>query len=236
MKVQVRLFARYREAAGRDRVELDLPEGGTVEAAWEAVTSRFPSLSAYRPFTLFAVGNDYVGPERPLRSGEELCLFPPVSGGSSGTPPSIPTDDRVDLVTEPLSEGALVAAVEDPGAGAVVLFSGVVRDQTGGRRVKFLEYEAHAPMALAKMREIAAAARQRHPGIRRLAIVHRVGRLEIGESSVLIAVSTAHRGEGFDACRFAIDTLKETVPIWKKEYFEDGEVWVGLQSECDQRH
>ena len=108
MKVQVRLFARYREAAGRDRVELDLPEGGTVEAAWEAVTSRFPSLSAYRPFTLFAVGNDYVGPERPLRSGEELCLFPPVSGGSpipTGTPPSIPTADLVDLVAEPLSEG-----------------------------------------------------------------------------------------------------------------------------------
>jgi len=141
MKVQVRLFARYREAAGRDRVELDLPEGGTVEAAWEAVTSRFPSLSAYRPFTLFAVGNDYVGPERSLRPGEELCLFPPVSGGS---------DDLVDLVAAPLSEKALVAAVEDPGAGAVVLFSGVVRDQTGGRRVKFLEYEAHAPMAVAK--------------------------------------------------------------------------------------
>jgi len=227
MKVQVRLFARYREAAGRDRVELDLPEGGTVEAAWEAVTSRFPSLSAYRPFTLFAVGNDYVGPERSLRPGEELCLFPPVSGGS---------DDLVDLVATPLSEKALVAAVEDPGAGAVVLFSGVVRDQTGGRRVKFLEYEAHAPMAVAKMREIAVAARQRYPGIRRLALVHRVGRLEIGESSVLIAVSTAHRGEGFDACRFAIDTLKETVPIWKKEFFEDGEVWVGLQSECDHRH
>jgi len=235
MKVQVRLFARYREAAGRDRVELDLPEGGTVEAAWDAVTSRFPSLSAFRPFTLFAVGNDYVGPERSLRPGEELCLFPPVSGGSSPSP-SLPPDDLIDLVAEPLSEKALVTTVEDPGAGAVVLFSGVVRDQTGGRRVKFLEYEAHAPMAVAKMREIAVAARQRYPGIRRLAIVHRVGRLEIGESSVLIAVSTAHRSEGFDACRFAIDTLKETVPIWKKEHFEDGEVWVGLQSECDHRH
>ena len=235
MKVQVRLFARYRETAGRDRVELDLPEGGTVETAWEAVTSRFPPLSAYRPFTLFAVDNDYVGPERPLRPGEELCLFPPVSGGS-GTPAATPAGDLVDLVAVPLSEQALLAAVEDPGAGAVVLFSGVVRDQTGGRRVKFLEYEAHAPMAVAKMREIAAAARERYSGIRRLAIVHRVGRLEIGESSVLIAVSTAHRGEGFDACRFAIDTLKETVPIWKKEFFEDGEVWVGLQSECDHRH
>ena len=229
MKVQVRLFARYREAAGRDRVELDLPEGGTVEAAWDAVTSRFPSLSAYRPFTLFAVGNDYVGPERSLRPGEELCLFPPVSGGS-GTSPFMPPNDLVDLVAEPLSEKALVTVVEDPGAGAVVLFSGVVRDQTGGRRVKFLEYEAHGPMALSKMREIGAAIRSRWPTITRIALVHRIGRLEIGESSVMIAVSSPHRAQAFEACRFAIDTLKETVPIWKKEHFEDGEVWVGPQS------
>jgi molybdopterin synthase catalytic subunit len=224
MKVQVRLFARYREAAGRDRVEVDLPEGGTVEAAWDAVTSRFPALSAYRPFTLFAVDQDYVEADRALRQGDELCLFPPVSGGSA------PSGDLVELTTAPLSEPALVAAVEDGGAGAIVLFSGVVRDQTGGRRVKFLEYEAHAPMAVAKMREITATARQRFPGVRKLAIVHRIGRLEIGESSVLIAVSTAHRGEAFEACRFAIDTLKETVPIWKKEHFEDGEVWVGPQT------
>jgi len=230
MKVQVRLFARYREAAGRDRVEVELPEGGTVETAWEAVSSRFPALSAYRPFTLFAVDQDYVESDRALRPGEELCLFPPVSGGSAGP---ADTPDLVELTEAPLSEPALMAAVEDGGAGAIVLFSGVVRDQTGGRRVKFLEYEAHAPMAVAKMREIAAAARARFPGIRRLALVHRIGRLEIGESSVLIAVSTAHRGEAFEACRFAIDTLKETVPIWKKEYFEDGEVWVGLQ--CDHR-
>ena len=231
MKVQVRLFARYREAAGRDRVEVELPEGGTVETAWEAVSSRFPALSAYRPFTLFAVDQDYVEGDRALRPGEELCLFPPVSGGSPGP---ADTPDLVELTEAPLSEPALMAAVEDGGAGAIVLFSGVVRDQTGGRRVKFLEYEAHAPMAVAKMREIAAAARARFPGIRKLALVHRIGRLEIGESSVLIAVSTAHRGEAFEACRFAIDTLKETVPIWKKEYFENGEVWVGLQ--CDHRH
>ena len=229
MKVQVRLFARYREAAGRDRVEVELPEGGTVETAWEAVSSRFPALTAYRPFTLFAVDQDYVEGDRALRPGEELCLFPPVSGGC----PQAADSDLIELTEAPLSESALMAAVEDGGAGAIVLFSGVVRDQTGGRRVKFLEYEAHGPMAVAKMREIAVAARTRFPGIRKLALVHRIGRLEIGESSVLIAVSTAHRGEAFDACRFAIDTLKETVPIWKKEYFEDGEVWVGLQ--CDHR-
>ena len=124
----------------------------------------------------------------------------------------------------------MAQAVEHPGAGGIALFSGVVRDQTGGRRVKFLEYEGHRPMALAKMREIGAAIRSRWPTITRIALVHRIGRLEIGESSVMIAVSSPHRAQAFEACRFAIDTLKETVPIWKKEHFEDGEVWVGLQS------
>ena len=133
---------------------------------------------------------------------------------------------EIEVTTEPLSERALAQAVEHPRAGALALFSGVVRDQTGGRRVKFLEYEAHGPMALAKMREIAAAIRDRWPAVTRIALVHRIGRLEIGESSVMIAISSPHRALAFEACRFAIDTLKETVPIWKKEYFEDGEVWV----------
>jgi molybdopterin synthase catalytic subunit len=105
----------------------------------------------------------------------------------------------------------------------------VVRNQTDGRPVKFLEYEAHATMAEAKLHEIGCAIRARWAGVRRIAILHRVGRLEIGESSVLIAVSAAHRGDAFEACRYAIDTLKRTVPVWKKEHFEDGEVWVGLQ-------
>ena len=230
MKVNVRLFARYREAAGRDRVELDLPEGGTVEAAWEAVTGRFPALLPYRPFTLFAVANDYVPADRQLRSGEELCLFPPVSGGSANGPADA-SADLIQVTTEPLSERALVEAVSDPSAGGIALFSGVVRDQTGERRVKFLEYEAHAPMAEAKMREIATLVRQRWPDVRKIAMAHRIGRLEIGESSVLIAVSSPHRRQAFEACHFAIDTLKETVPVWKKEYFEDGEVWVGLQGD-----
>ena len=233
MKVQVRFFARYREEAGRDQVELDLPEGGTVEAAWAAVSERFPRLSPYRPFTLFALGNEYVEPDQPLGEGDELCVFPPVSGGAA---PCGSGPDWIDVTTEPLSERALSGAVAEPGAGAVALFSGVVREQTGGRRVKFLEYEAHTPMAVAKMSEIAADLRARWPGVRRVAIVHRIGRLEIGESSVMIAVSSPHRREALEACRFAIDTLKETVPVWKKEHFEDGEVWVGLQSECDDRH
>ena len=228
MKVQVRLFARYREAAGRDSLDLELPDGGTVERAWEAVARQLPALQPFRPFTLFALRNDYVGADHPLGDGDELCLFPPVSGGSAPAPGD-PQPDWIEVTTQPLSERAVAQAVEHPGAGGIALFSGVVRDQTGGRRVKFLEYEAHAPMAEAKMREIGAAIRARWAGVRRIAMLHRIGRLEIGESSVLIAVSAAHRGDAFDACRYAIDTLKRTVPVWKKEHFEDGEVWVGLQ-------
>ena len=139
------------------------------------------------------------------------------------------TGDLFAVVDGPLSPDAIAARVDDSGAGGVVIFSGVVRDNTDGRRVKFLEYEAHAPMAESKMREIGAAIHARWGGVRRVAILHRIGRLEIGESSVLIAVSAAHRGDAFEACRYAIDTLKRTVPVWKKEHFEDGEVWVGLQ-------
>ena len=221
MRVGVRLFARYRETAGRERLEIDLPEGGTVETAWSAVVDRYPALSPYRPFTLFAVANEYVGPQHRLNPSDELCLFPPVSGGSGG--------DVYRVVGEPLSPDALAAEVDDPGAGGIVIFSGVVRNETGGRPVKFLEYEAHAPMAEAKMREIGETVRARWAGVRRVALLHRIGRLEIGESSVLIAVSAAHRQDAFEACQYAIDTLKRTVPVWKKEHFEDGEVWVGLQ-------
>jgi molybdopterin synthase catalytic subunit len=140
------------------------------------------------------------------------------------------------VTDQPLSPEELVEAVESPEAGGRVVFSGVVRNETGGRRVKFLEYEAHAPMALAKMREIGERLRARWPSVKKVAMVHRVGRLEIGEASVIIAVSAAHRHEAFEACHYAIDQLKRTVPVWKKEHFEDGEVWVGLQSECDHRH
>ena len=221
MRVRVRLFARYREALGRERLEVDLPEGGTVEAAWSAIADRHPELAPYRPFTLFAVGQDYVSPDHRLRPDDELFLFPPVSGGAGA--------DIYRVVTEPLSPDAIAAEVDDPGAGGIVIFSGVVRNETGGRPVKFLEYEAHAPMAEVKMREIGEAVRVRWPGVRRVAMLHRIGRLEIGEASVLIAVAAAHRADAFEACRYAIDTLKRIVPVWKKEHFEDGEVWVGLQ-------
>jgi molybdopterin synthase catalytic subunit len=205
-------------------VDVELPDGGTVETAWKAMVDRHPELARYRPYTLFAVGHDYVEADHRLRQDDELCFFPPVSGGCGA-----PGSDVYQVVATPLSPDAIAAAVDEPGAGGVVIFSGVVRNQTDGRPVKFLEYEAHTAMAEAKIREIGQAIRARWVGVRRVAILHRIGRLEIGESSVLIAVSAAHRGDAFEACRYAIDTLKRTVPVWKKEHFEDGEVWVGLQ-------
>jgi molybdopterin synthase catalytic subunit len=224
VRVRVHLFARYREATGRGQVDLEIAEGGTVDTAWAAVVARHPELAEYRHFTLFAVGHEYVEADHPLKPGDELCLFPPVSGGSD-----LAGRDTFAVVERPLSPDEIAAQVDDPGAGGIVIFSGVVRDQTDGRPVKFLEYEAHAAMAESKLREIGAAIRGRWPGVKRVAMLHRIGRLEIGESSVLIAVSAAHRGDAFEACRYAIDTLKRTVPVWKKEHFEDGDVWVGLQ-------
>lgn len=135
------------------------------------------------------------------------------------------------VTAEPLSADALVEAVTVPEAGAVAVFLGVVRESSAGRRVVALEYEAHPPMAEAKMKEIGEAVHRRWPGVKQVAMAHRVGRLGIGEASVVIAVSAAHRHDAFEACHFAIDRLKETVPIWKREIFEDGAVWVGLQGE-----
>ena len=146
-----------------------------------------------------------------------------------------PSSDLVLLVREPIDAAALIRHVRTGEDGAVVTFDGCVRNQSHGRRTLYLDYEAYESMALAKIREIGATIHEKFP-IDRVAIAHRLGRLEIGETSVFIAVSAPHRPAAFDACRFAIDTLKRTVPIWKKEYFEDGEVWVGLQSQCDHRH
>ncbi len=136
-----------------------------------------------------------------------------------------PQDDRFELVQAPIDAPALHQLVRGAGDGATVVFDGFVRNESHGRATKFLEYEAYESMALSKMRDIGSQLHQKF-AIHRVAIVHRLGRLEIGETSILIAVSAPHRGAAFDACRFAIDTLKKTVPIWKKEYFEDGAVWA----------
>jgi molybdopterin synthase catalytic subunit len=135
------------------------------------------------------------------------------------------------ITEEPLSADAVAQAVTVPEAGGVAVFLGVVRNSTAGRRVVALEYEAHVPMAEAKLKEIGEAVYGRWPGVRQVVILHRIGRLAIGEASVAIGVSAAHRQDAFEACRYAIDTVKQIVPIWKRELFEDGSAWVGLQGE-----
>ena len=221
MRVPVALFARYREAVGRGRIEVDVAEGATVEDVWTAVAAAHPALIRYRPHTLFAVGTDYVEGNHPSRRGRSGVLSPRQRRGGL----------MYRIVEEPLSADAVARAVTVPESGGVAVFLGVVRNQTAGRRVVALEYEAHVPMAEAKLKEIGEAVYGRWPGVRQVVILHRIGRLLVGEASVAIGVSAAHRQDAFEACQYAIDTVKQIVPVWKRELFEDGSAWVGLQGE-----
>jgi molybdopterin synthase catalytic subunit len=169
------------------------------------------------PSLAVAVNQSYAGRGCLLCDGDEVALLPPVSGGCAAP--------IISLVREPIDAASLVAAIKQGEDGAVVVFDGIVRNHTRGRRTLCLVYEAYEDMALRLMRALVEQAITAH-GVRQVALVHRLGRLEIGETSVLIAVSSAHRAQAFEACRWLIDTLKKTVPIWKKEYFEDGAVWA----------
>jgi molybdopterin synthase catalytic subunit len=160
----------------------------------------------------------------PLATGDEVAFLPPVSGGSEAA--GLERQRQIiEIVRGPIQVAQLVAALKSPEDGAVAVFEGIARNHSGGRRTLHLEYEAYEPMALAKMRDLGAAMRGQFQ-VDCVALVHRLGRLEIGETSVFIGVSSAHRRAALDACRFGIDTLKRTVPIWKKEFFEDGAVWA----------
>ena len=163
-----------------------------------------------------AVNHEYAEMEFVLRDGDEVAILPPVSGGSGA---------RVELVREPIDLAGVQAEVKAGGDGAVCVFDGIVRDNTRGRATLHLDYEAYEEMALKQMMELRAEAIAKF-GVREVAIVHRLGRLVVGETSVLIVVASAHRGVAFEACRWVIDTLKKTVPIWKKEQFVDGAVWA----------
>jgi MoaE-MoaD fusion protein len=215
--VRVRLFARLREQAGTDCVDLEVPAGSTVADVHTALLDRFPGLEADRRVIRPAVNQDYAGWDSSVREGDEIALIPPVSGGSA--------EANLEITVEPLDARRLEAAVMHPGAGGVCTFIGVVRDSSRGESVTHLEYEAYAGMAVAQMRAIVAEISERWPDAR-VAMAHRTGRLEIGEASVVVSVSCPHRAQAFEACRWGIDRLKESVPIWKKEFAASGATWI----------
>ena len=212
MHIVVKLFAGLREQAGTGERELDLPAGARVADAWDAL-----GLGDAPAGLLYAVNKAYAPADRELAEGDEVAFVPPVSGGAFR------------LVEGPLDAEAVAAEVADEGAGAVATFTGTVRRRSRGREVLHLEYEAYAGMAETVMAEIAAELEARHE-LCAIAIAHRVGRVEIGEASVVIAVSAPHRAAALAACAEAIDTLKERVPLWKKEVYADGEEWLGRGS------
>lgn len=221
MRVHVLFFGQLKEITGVTEEDAELSDGARVEDLFERYGRRFPKLAQFRPSIAASVNQEYAGWRALLSTGDEVAFLPPVSGGQQAAV----ADDIILLVREPIVSRELLESLKAPEDGAVVVFDGFVRKDFKGRRTLYLEYEAYEPMAYTKMREIGAQIRAKFQ-IHRLAIVHRLGRLEIGDTSVLIAVSSPHRGAAFDACRFAIDTLKRAVPIWKKEYFAGGAVWA----------
>ena len=210
--MSIRLFAGLRERAGTGARELELPQGATLADVWGAL-----DLGDEPPGLLYAVNKRYADTGTTLGDGDEVALIPPVSGG----------DFR--LSSDPLSLDAAVREVSDDGAGAIATFTGTVRNRSRDREVQYLEYEAYEGMAEQVMAELAAELSARHD-LSAIAIHHRVGRVEIGEPSVVIAVSSPHRAAALAACKQAIDTLKGTVPLWKKEVYEGGEEWLGQGS------
>lgn len=239
MQVQILLFGALKDVLARkaevllaDTVRMDamdLPDGATVEDFLRLWMAKVPEMQTFSGSLAVAVNREYASPTHRLHDGDEIALLPPVSGGSVADAPPGKTlsmdSDWVRLQRETIDAEALVAQVKEGEAGAVVVFDGIVRNHTRGRRTLFLDYEAYEPMALNQMHGLVKEAKRRFE-IRKVALVHRLGRLQIGETSVLIAVASAHRAQAFEACRWIIDTLKQTVPIWKKEWFEDGAVWA----------
>ncbi|HTZ59316.1 MAG TPA: molybdenum cofactor biosynthesis protein MoaE [Acidobacteriaceae bacterium] len=216
MRVTVLFFGVLREMLASESQTLDLPQGATVDAVLGHFRQLLPQQPKLWSSLAIAVNQSYAPTGCLLRDGDEVALLPPVSGGCM---------PLIALVTEPIDSVSLVRNIKQGEDGAVVVFDGIVRDNTRGRRTQYLIYEAYEEMALRQMQALAQEAITEH-GVRTVSIVHRLGRLEVGETSVLIAVASAHRAQAFEACRWLIDTLKKTVPIWKKEHFEDGAVWA----------
>ncbi|HVF41991.1 MAG TPA: molybdenum cofactor biosynthesis protein MoaE [Pyrinomonadaceae bacterium] len=224
--VRVLFFGAAREAAA-DEALLRVPRGASAGEAFERLLEEYPALRRFRDSLLVAVNQEYARDlSVELKEGDEIAVFPPVSGGGEDGPaPAGGALDFFELTTEPIDVGAVARRVVPRRCGATVTLDGYAREWTKGRRTLYLVYEAYGPMALAELRRLGAEARRLFP-VEHMGIVHRTGRTEIGETSVVISVSAPHRRAAFEACEWAIRELKRTVPIWKKEFFEDGSVWV----------
>lgn len=220
MRIRVLFFGVLKDVAGCAAGEIELPDGASAGTVFEHYAARFPKLRAMERSILLARNQEFVRASDPVADGDEIAFLPPVSGGTGEG-----GENFFALTREPIDTRALAARLLRGEDGAVVAFEGVVRNNSQGRRTLWLDYECYEPMALKQMAEIGAEiARTREIG--RIAIVHRLGRLEIGETSVVVVVTAPHRRPAFEAALEGIDRLKRTVPIWKKEHFEDGEVWV----------
>ena len=223
MRVTVRYFAAIREAIGSRGETRELPEDTSAGRLVDLLVADYPAIGPLRRSTALMINHAYAQPDQTLREGDEIALIPPVSGGDGG-------DGAYRVTDEPIDLAQVEALVADPAAGAVVSFAGTVRDHARGRHVLRLEYEAYPEAAEKILAQIGQEIAARWE-VTRVAIVHRTGTLEVGEVSVAIAVSSAHRAEAFDACRYAIDRIKEIVPIWKKEFYAGGERWIGSEAE-----
>jgi molybdopterin converting factor subunit 1 len=226
MQVRVIYFGMLRELAGREQEAVELNAPSRLADLYSQLQTRIPGLAAFGGSIALSINYEYANLDAPLHDGDEVALLPPVSGGT-GPAPAEPNTARahIRIVHEPINYDQIARDMKAPEDGAVIVFDGIVRNHSRGRRTLYLEYSAYEPMAAAELEKLAQAALANYT-VRDVRIIHRLGRLEIGESSVLIAVASAHRAAAFDAARWIIDTLKKTVPIWKKEYFEDGAVWA----------
>lgn len=224
MKVLLRYFALWREVLGRSEETREVPEGTTVSALRDAITAEHPRLMALRDATLLMVNQEYVSPDAPLRDGDELAFIPPVSGGVDRQLRTL-----FKVVEHELDVRDVIQAVADPGAGAIVSFTGTVRDHSLGKAVTALTYEAYPAAAEKMLARVGAEIADRWP-VRGVAIIHRVGCLVVGEASVVLAVAAPRRHAAFEACEYAIVRLKEIVPIWKQEAYTDGAVWIGSEA------
>jgi molybdopterin converting factor subunit 1 len=224
MRVRVLFFGQLKEIVGQEADEADVGAQASVEELFARYSSRFPRLADLRPSIAPSVNQELSAWQAPLSPGDEVAFLPPVSGGSGAT--TAADEEVCELVRDPVERDRWLASLATPADGAVVAFEGVARNHSRGRRVLRLEYEAYETMARAQMRRLASELRRRF-GVSRVVLVHRLGRIEIGETSILIAVSSPHRQASFDACRHAIDAFKRSVPVWKKEFFaEGGSAWA----------